>query len=142
MSKAGGVPKEPELIIFFDGACNLCNGAVRFIMDRDGKGQFYFASLQSDFARSFLARESFDPEAVESIVFYRRGELLTYSAAVIGISAELGGIWQVGSWLRFLPEDARDSAYRWIARNRYRWFGHRKDGCRVPTPEERGRFLD
>jgi predicted DCC family thiol-disulfide oxidoreductase YuxK len=30
--------------------------------------------------------------------------------------------------------------YRWIARNRYRWFG-REVFCRVLTPELRRRFL-
>jgi predicted DCC family thiol-disulfide oxidoreductase YuxK len=34
----------------------------------------------------------------------------------------------------------RDLAYRWVARNRYRWFGKR-DICRVPTPELKERFL-
>jgi predicted DCC family thiol-disulfide oxidoreductase YuxK len=34
----------------------------------------------------------------------------------------------------------RDRVYRFIARNRYRWFG-RQDVCLLPTPELRGRFL-
>ena len=38
-----------------------------------------------------------------------------------------------------LPSPLRDPIYRWIARNRYRWFGKR-DTCRVPTAEERERF--
>lgn len=35
----------------------------------------------------------------------------------------------------------RDPIYRWIARNRYRWFGKR-DTCRVPTAEERERIQE
>jgi predicted DCC family thiol-disulfide oxidoreductase YuxK len=31
--------------------------------------------------------------------------------------------------------------YRWISRNRYRWFGVR-ESCMVPSAELRSRFLD
>jgi predicted DCC family thiol-disulfide oxidoreductase YuxK len=31
--------------------------------------------------------------------------------------------------------------YRWIARNRYRWFGKR-DHCRIPSAQHREQFLD
>ena len=39
-----------------------------------------------------------------------------------------------------VPRPIRDAVYRWIARNRYQWFGKR-DTCRLPTLEERERFL-
>jgi predicted DCC family thiol-disulfide oxidoreductase YuxK len=52
----------------------------------------------------------------------------------------LGGVWRVVAWLRFMPRVLRDGTYRVIARNRYRWFGKRET-CRVPTAEERARFL-
>jgi len=34
-------------VLLFDGVCNFCNDAVNFIIDRDPKGRFRFASLQS-----------------------------------------------------------------------------------------------
>ncbi len=40
-----------------------------------------------------------------------------------------------------LPRFLRDSLYDRIARNRYRWFGKR-ESCRLPSSEEKGRFLD
>lgn len=43
-----------------------------------------------------------------------------------------------------LPVEARplrDALYRWLARNRYRWFG-RSDTCLLPAPEHAARFLD
>ena len=43
--------------------------------------------------------------------------------------------------LRFIPRPIRNPVYRVIARNRYRWFGKR-DTCRIPTAEEKLRFLD
>jgi predicted DCC family thiol-disulfide oxidoreductase YuxK len=33
-----------------------------------------------------------------------------------------------------LPRAVRDAAYRWIARNRYRWFGKR-EACALPQRE-------
>jgi predicted DCC family thiol-disulfide oxidoreductase YuxK len=32
-------------VILFDGVCNLCNGAVNFVIDRDRDGYFRFAPL-------------------------------------------------------------------------------------------------
>ena len=40
-----------------------------------------------------------------------------------------------------VPRAVRDGVYRLVARNRYRWFGHR-DACMVPSPEVMERFLD
>ena len=35
-------------IILFDGVCNLCNGAVQFVIKNDENKQFRFAALQSE----------------------------------------------------------------------------------------------
>jgi predicted DCC family thiol-disulfide oxidoreductase YuxK len=40
-----------------------------------------------------------------------------------------------------IPRFIRDAVYRFIAVNRYKWFG-KTDQCRVPTAEERERFLE
>ena len=37
-------------IILFDGKCNLCANVVRFVLPRDTRGYFRFASLQSSAA--------------------------------------------------------------------------------------------
>jgi predicted DCC family thiol-disulfide oxidoreductase YuxK len=53
----------------------------------------------------------------------------------------LGLPWSL-TWVFILvPRPLRDAVYRWIARNRYRWFGARKS-CMVPSAELRSRFLD
>jgi predicted DCC family thiol-disulfide oxidoreductase YuxK len=44
------------------------------------------------------------------------------------------------SLARLVPRVIRNSVYRVIARNRYRWFGKR-DTCRILSAEERERFL-
>jgi len=42
--------------------------------------------------------------------------------------------------MRYIPRGIRTPAYRLLARNRYRWFG-KKEVCRIPSAEERARFL-
>jgi predicted DCC family thiol-disulfide oxidoreductase YuxK len=38
-------------IVVFDGVCNVCNGAVNFIIKRDPASMFAFTPMQSDLAR-------------------------------------------------------------------------------------------
>jgi predicted DCC family thiol-disulfide oxidoreductase YuxK len=49
-------------------------------------------------------------------------------------------VWRVLAVLLWVPAPLRDGVYRVIARFRYKLFG-KKDACRLPTPEERERFL-
>ncbi|MFP3888444.1 DCC1-like thiol-disulfide oxidoreductase family protein, partial [Priestia filamentosa] len=43
-----------DIIILFDGVCNMCNSLVQFVIKRDPKGIFKFASLQSNTGSSIL----------------------------------------------------------------------------------------
>ncbi|MCB0621580.1 MAG: DUF393 domain-containing protein, partial [Saprospiraceae bacterium] len=37
-----------KAVLLFDGVCNLCNGFVQFLIQRDKKGKYLYASLQSN----------------------------------------------------------------------------------------------
>jgi predicted DCC family thiol-disulfide oxidoreductase YuxK len=63
------------------------------------------------------------------------------SDASLEVYRRLGGLWWLLSLARFIPRGIRNPVYRLIAHNRYRWFGKRQT-CRIPTAEERARFLD
>ncbi len=54
-------------VVIFDGVCNLCNGAVDFIIKRDPKGQFCFAPMQSDLAKELATQYYDDKNAIENI---------------------------------------------------------------------------
>jgi predicted DCC family thiol-disulfide oxidoreductase YuxK len=129
----------PTRIVLFDGACNVCDAAVNFIIDHDRAGKFKFASLGSDVGRR-LCREHGIPEDFDTIAFIQDGVAYTRSAAVLQIAKGLDGAWPVLFSLVVLPRPVRDSAYRYFAAHRYAWFG-KQDSCRVPTPEIRRRFL-
>ena len=129
-------------IILFDGVCNLCNGAVRFIIKRDRFGKFRFASLQSDAGRALLERNGVTRWGTDSIVYIpQQGDAFRESSAVLYILKELGRGWQLFFPLIHIPAFLRDGIYRFIARNRYRWFG-KKEKCMLPSDTTRSRFIE
>jgi predicted DCC family thiol-disulfide oxidoreductase YuxK len=67
------------------------------------------------------------------------GQVFVRSDAVLRVTRELDGLGWTGGLL-WIPRVVRDLIYRAVARHRHRLFGLR-DSCRVPTPEERARFL-
>jgi predicted DCC family thiol-disulfide oxidoreductase YuxK len=128
-------------LILFDGVCNLCNGAVQFVLRRDPRGHFRFASLQSAAGRAALAKVGALGTLPDSIVLLADGRVRVKSAAALAIARGLRFPWPLLTVFWLVPYPLRDLVYDWIAKNRYRWFG-RRDECWVPTPELRARFLD
>ena len=127
-------------IVLFDGVCNLCSGAVRFVIPRDPRGRFRFASLQSAPGQRILAEQGIDRRGLDSIILIEDGRWYAESDAILRTARLLGGPWRLAVVFRVIPRPLRDRLYRLVARNRYRWFG-RKEACWLPTPELRTRFL-
>lgn len=127
-------------VVLFDGVCNLCNGAVRFIIARDAGGVFKFAALDSDAARAVLGGREFARPLPDSIVLVDDGGVWTRSTAALRIARRLRFPWPALYALIAVPRPARDWVYDFVAARRYRWFGKR-DVCWVPTPELDARFL-
>jgi predicted DCC family thiol-disulfide oxidoreductase YuxK len=127
-------------IVLFDGVCNLCNRAVNFVIVRDPERVFRFASLQSTVGERLLARFEINPNVTDSVVLIEEGRAYVCSTAVLRIIRRLGKLWPFVYCLIVVPRPLRDAAYLAIARRRYRWFG-RREACRLPTPQERTRFL-
>ena len=127
-------------LVLFDGVCNFCEGSVRFIIDRDPKGLFRFASLQSEAAEEVLRRYGRDPEQMSSVILVADGHVQTRSGAALRIARRLRFPWPLLYGFIILPPPLRNLVYDYIARNRYKWFG-KKEECMVPTPEIRERFL-
>lgn len=127
-------------VIFFDGFCNLCSGAVQFVIKRDSQGLFRFASLQSDYAASALKQFELEPVQADSIVLLENGKVYQRSTAALRIAKKLKGLWPLLYGFIILPRFIRDGVYNFIAKNRYKWFG-KQESCWVPTPELKERFL-
>jgi len=126
-------------IVLFDGVCNFCDHAVLFIIDRDRRGRFSFAPLQSPTAARLLGPHGVS--GLETMVLIEDGKLYTRSSAALRIARWMDGLWPLLYVFWLVPRPLRDVAYRYFAAHRYKWFGE-LNACRVPTPDLRRRFLD
>lgn len=133
--------QEGHPIILFDGVCNLCEGSVRFIIQRDPDAVFRFAALQSKAGTRLLQAYHLDAAMLDSVVVIESGKLYTHSTAALRICRHLSGLWPLLYGFMIVPRVLRDGVYRWVARNRYRWFG-KKEACLMPTPDIQARFLE
>jgi predicted DCC family thiol-disulfide oxidoreductase YuxK len=126
-------------IIYFDGVCNLCNGFVDFVIQRDKEHLFYFAPIQG---KSALEKLSHQDLGLDTVVYYDHGQVYKKSSAVLKIARELGAGYRFFSTIASaLPVPILNFFYDFVAQNRYLFFG-KKESCRLPTPEERKLFLD
>lgn len=132
-------PRTGETVIFFDGVCQLCNGAVNLVMSEDGDRRFRFAPLQGTTAAADPAVAGAGTDSI--IVRTPDGRTLQQAAAALWIAGGLGGIFGLLRPFSLLPAAWLNPVYNLIARNRYR-IRAKRDSCRLPTAEERAVFLD
>ncbi len=118
-----------DYIILFDGICNLCNFGVDFVIKRDKEKLFRFVSLQSNEGKKLVTNYKI-AQKTDSVILIKNNDAFVESDAAIEIGNMLPAPWKWASAFRFIPRKIRDMIYRWVARNRYRWFGKRKT-CRV-----------
>jgi predicted DCC family thiol-disulfide oxidoreductase YuxK len=133
--------EDPSVVVYFDGVCALCNSTVDFIIRHDPNVCIHFASLQSSRGQAILAQLGMSLDQLDSIILQEGTQYSVKSTAALRIAARLSGPVKWLAFFRGLPLWLRDPVYEWIARNRYRWFGH-KESCRIPTESERERFVD
>ncbi len=115
-----------ERIVLFDGVCNLCNGTVRFIIKRDKKKRFLFATLQSGAGQALLTRYGLPAADQSTVVYLKNGIPYVKSRAVLEILKDLGNGWKLFYILIVIPPVIRDFVYGVVAKYRYRVFGSRK----------------
>lgn len=128
-------------IILFDGVCNLCNAAVHFVIKRDKKNQFLFASLQSAEGKKILAEYNLPEDEIHSFILFEDGKIYTRSTAALTVMKKLNGLWSFFYGFILVPKFIRDGVYNIVAKKRYQWFG-RKNECMIPTPQLRSKFLN
>lgn len=141
MGTPGTVTPPTSNIVLFDGVCNLCSGAVQFIIRRDPKAKFQFASLQSKLGQEQLERFGLDKTELHSIILIQDEYFLQRSDAALAIARHLNAGWPLFYAFKILPRFLREGIYTWIANNRYRFFG-KKNSCWIPSPELKERFLE
>lgn len=135
-----------KLLVLYDGTCGLCNKTNQFILARDRRDQFLFATLQGPLAAELLARHGRRAEALDtSYVVVRPGtpeeRVLDRSRAGLFVLGRLGGLWSLAGVFRLVPRLLADAVYDFVARHRYGWFG-KSDHCVLPSPRDRAKFVD
>ncbi|MFO7525482.1 MAG: DCC1-like thiol-disulfide oxidoreductase family protein [Ignavibacteriaceae bacterium] len=128
-------------LILFDGVCNFCNFWVNFIIDRDDKDLFRFASLQSDFGQSILKNLNLSTKEFDTFVLIESKEYFIKSTAALKVVKDISGWLKILYPFIILPEFIRDLVYNLIAKNRYKIFG-KSEVCRIPSEVEKQKFLE
>ena len=134
------VVDEKHPVLLFDGVCNLCNGAVRFIIRKEKAQELKFAPLQSDHGKTLLKKYGYQEDYLEGLVLIEGEEAYDRSSACLRVARKLKFPWSLFFPLRVIPKPIRDLIYKLVASQRYRFFGT-KDTCLIPTGEDIARFL-
>lgn len=127
-------------LLLFDGVCNLCDQSVQWVLAHDRRGVVHFCSIQSEIGSKLYRELGFDPTEPHSMILITPEGSFTQSDAALQLARLMGGRW---AWLvivKIIPRPLRDLAYRFVAANRYRFFG-KKEACMMPRPEWRERFI-
>lgn len=128
-------------VILFDGVCNLCSAVVGFVIGRDHRGRFRFASLQSAVGRRLMDEHQCTEPALASMVLIVDGRCYRKSRAALEIIRRLDAPRPLLYALILVPRSLADWLYDFIGARRYRWFGKRAV-CWVPSEKLRARFLE
>ena len=128
------------IILLFDGDCYLCQNSVQFVCRHDMKKVVHFAPLQSDSGKRLLKEQGMN-EVPNSLVLLDHDRVFIKSEAILQLLKYFNWKWRVFILFKLVPRFLRDTAYGWVARHRYKWFG-KANTCLLPTEELQSRLLD
>ena len=127
-------------VTIMDAQCGLCAKGARWIAHNDRRKEFAIVPLQSSLGRALIQHYGLNPEDPTSWLFLENGKAYTSLDACIRVARRLGGIWHSALILRLIPASLGRVLYRWVARNRYGFFG-RTDLCNSPDPAIQTRLV-
>ena len=130
--------KQP--IVLFDGDCSLCSSSVLFLLRHNHSGNLRFASIKSGTGSEIIKLAGETTVQADTLLLLQDYKLYRYSTAALMISAHLGYPWHLLRGFIKVPPFIRDTLYRIIAKNRYKWFG-KKSQCLTKENVYRNRFL-
>ena len=115
-------------LLLFDGDCAMCSSLVRFVARRDKHRRIGLEPLRSDAARAQLALHGMVAPPADTLVYLRKGQLLTRSTAALYVARDLTGPWRLAFILIVVPRSLRNAVYRLVAKHRHRFMGP-QDSC-------------
>jgi len=137
-----GVPDfdDDRPVIVFDGHCVFCSGWAGFVLRHDRAGRYRLLRAQSPLGQALYRHYGLDPVDYRTNILLAEGRVWLKSEGTIRMAEGLGLPWSLAGVLRVLPRRLRDSAYEFVARNRFRIAG-RQEVCYVPPAGMCDRFL-
>lgn len=129
-----------ERLILFDGVCNWCNAWVNFAIAHDPAGRLKFGTLQSEPAQRILHDLHMPTTDYQTVLLLEGCRVYAKSTAALRVIRQFSRWWPLYYVGVLVPAPLRDVVYDFVARHRYQWMG-RTATCRIPTQEERGRFV-
>lgn len=131
---------EKHSIVFYDGDCGFCNYWVQWILKRDKKDQFLFASLQSDLGQDFLKQRHLNLRDFDTIYLWKpKHYYLKKSDAAIQIAADLSIFYELLKLGKIIPKFIRDGLYDIIAARRKKLM---KAFCTLLSDKDKKKFLN
>src|SRR4051812_38242390 len=118
-------------VLFFDGACGLCNRLVRVLLRLDRRGRLHFAPLQGRAAQDYLRAHGLPTVDFDTLIYVpdwnrrHEPEYLFRTTGVIAALRTVGGASAriLAGAIAVFPATVRDAVYRAVGRWRYRIFG-------------------
>lgn len=126
-------------ILFYDGRCNLCNGAVQFVLRHEKNAEILFASLQSELGNAVISKHNL--QNIDSIVLYDNKQVFIKSQAALAVARRLKTPYSFAAKFNFISPKIRDAIYDLVARSRYKLFG-KTNTCQMPDETTKERFID
>jgi len=119
-------------LVLFDGECDICNSAARFLKKHDRTKSIKFISRNSDFRSRLLESLPSIVQEADSIIVLQDARFYIKSAAIIHLARFLKWPWNMVTVTRILPLKLSDRLYDLFARKRYLLF-RKKKVCRLTT---------
>jgi len=111
-----------KLVLLFDSGCKLCNSSIKFVTKGDPQQKIKQIALQSTQGQEILAVQPYLLD-VNSIILIVNDKVFIESDAILQIAQHLSFPYKLLVAGIIVPKKRRDAIYRWIAKNRYKWFG-------------------
>ncbi len=110
------------MVLLFDSECKLCNSSIKFVTKGDPQQKIKQITLQSTQGQEILAVHPYLQD-VNSIILFVNDKVFIESDAILQIAQHLSFPYKLLVAGIIVPKKWRDAIYRWIAKNRYKWFG-------------------
>jgi predicted DCC family thiol-disulfide oxidoreductase YuxK len=127
-------------VFLYDGDCGFCNKSVNFLLDCSTEESMSFCAIQSDTASKIFKGQGTKAN-LKSSYLLKQGKLYADSSAVLHALSLCRYPAKLLSVFLIVPPVLRNLIYRLIAKNRHTVSRFLSDSCRIPTPDERKRFI-